>query len=74
MLDPKIHLSGAEIAVLRRFAARRAEFLPADAEVVAYRIVAPLARKLNLRFTPGQPPRYAALASLLARATEDDGE
>ena len=74
VLDPKTHLSDVEIAVLRRFAARRAELLPPDAEALAYRIVAPLAPKLNLRFTPGQPPRYALLAALLARATEDDGE
>ena len=72
VLDPKTHLSDAEIALLRRFAARRIELLPPDAERVAYRIVAPLAAKLNLRFTPGQPPRYAVLATLLARAAESD--
>ncbi len=71
VLDPATHLSDAEKAVLRRFVARRPEMIPLDAELLAYRIIAPLAAKLNLRFTPGASPRYATLIALLVLALDD---
>jgi uncharacterized RDD family membrane protein YckC len=70
VLDPVAHLSEAEKALVQRFAARSPELLPADAERIAYRIVAPLAPKLNLRFAKGQPPRYSALLLLLSQKLE----
>jgi uncharacterized RDD family membrane protein YckC len=74
VLDPATHLSDAEKNLLRRFVARRTEMLAPDAERIAYRIIAPLAPKLNLRFTKGQPPRYATLAALLVLALDDAEE
>jgi uncharacterized RDD family membrane protein YckC len=71
VLDPATHLSDPEKALLRRFVARRPELIPLDAELLAYRIIAPLASRLNLRFTPGAPPRYATLIALLVSALDD---
>ncbi|MGC4042798.1 MAG: RDD family protein [Armatimonas sp.] len=71
VLNPVTVLSDAEKALVQRFAARRPELLPEDAERIAYRIVAPMAAKLNLRFAKGQPPRYSALLLLLARRLEE---
>lgn len=74
VLDPYTTLSDAEKTLVQRFAARRPEFTPEDAEKVAYRIIAPMAPKLNLRFAKDQAPRYSALLLLLAHRLEQAEE
>jgi uncharacterized RDD family membrane protein YckC len=54
-------LAPKELTLFRRFAERRWEMNPNDAERLAYRLVAPRVVRLQLQFTPGAPPRYADL-------------
>lgn len=63
-------LTADELSLLRRFALRRWEMTPDDAERVAYRIIVPLIARLNLTFVPGAAPRYADLASALVEAAD----
>lgn len=70
VVNPLDALSGEEMALLRRFAVRRWEMTPDDSERLAYRLVVPLISRLNLRFAPGAPPRYADLVSLLVAAAD----
>ncbi|MES2459147.1 MAG: RDD family protein [Armatimonadota bacterium] len=58
-------LSEDELELLRRFASRRWEMLPDDAERLAYRLIAPLVPRLNITFLPNVAPRYADLASVI---------
>lgn len=74
-LPPGVHhpldvLSQPELDLLRRFALRRWQMAPDDAERLAYRLVVPLVARLNLTFAPGVAPRYADLVSALV-ATAD---
>jgi uncharacterized RDD family membrane protein YckC len=75
MLPPTVRhpsevLSRAEIDLLRRFARRRWEMHPDDAERLAYRLAVPLIPRLNLTFVPNAPPRYADLISVLVAAAD----
>jgi uncharacterized RDD family membrane protein YckC len=54
-------LTPTELSLFRRFAQRRWEMNPNDAERLAYRLVAPRVVRLQLQFQPGVPPRYADL-------------
>lgn len=67
---PSDELSPAELDLLRRFAGRRWEMAPDDAERLAYRLVVPLIPRLNLSFVPGAPPRYADLVSVLVAVAD----
>ena len=58
-------LNGSEQALIRRFALRRWEMTPDDAERLGYRIVVPLVAKLNLVFVAGAAPHYADLVSTI---------
>ncbi len=58
-------LNPEEQALLRRFAIRRWEMTPDDAERLAYRIIVPLVARLNLTFVPGAAPHYADLVSTI---------
>jgi uncharacterized RDD family membrane protein YckC len=59
--NPFDTLTPTELALFRRFAQRRWEMNPNDAERLAYRLVAPRVMRLQLQFQPGIPPRYADL-------------
>lgn len=63
-------LSEDERDLLRRFAVRRWQMNPDDAERFAYRLLAPLVGRLNLSFTPGVAPRYADLVSRLVAVAD----
>lgn len=54
-----------EQTLLRRFAIRRWEMTPDDAERMGYRIIVPLVARLNLSFVAGAPPHYADLVSTI---------
>lgn len=58
-------LTPEEQALLRRFAIRRWEMTPDDAERMGYRIIVPLVARLNLTFVAGAPPHYADLVSTI---------
>lgn len=62
---PADMLTAGEQALLRRFALRRWEMTPDDAERMGYRIIVPLVARLNLSFVPGAPPHYADLVSTI---------
>ena len=62
---PDEHLTDGEKALMRRFALRRWEMTPDDAERMGYRIMIPLVSRLNIRFAPGLPPCYADLVSTI---------
>lgn len=68
-------LTPGEQALMRRFALRRWEMTPDDAERMGYRIIVPLVSRLNLQFVAGAPPHYADLVSTtvaeLDRAQEE---
>lgn len=72
--DPAEALTVDELALLRRFALQRWQMRPDDAERFAYRLIAPLTRRLNLTFTPGEPPRYADLVCVLVREADRPSE
>jgi len=67
---PSDHLTRDEQDLLRRFARRRWEMAPDDAERLAYRLVVSLVPRLNLTFVAGAPPRYADLVSVLVAALD----
>lgn len=67
---PSDELTRDEQDLLRRFARRRWEMAPDDAERLAYRLVVPLIPRLNLTFVPAAPPRYADLVSVLVAALD----
>jgi uncharacterized RDD family membrane protein YckC len=67
---PSDELTRDEQDLLRRFARRRWEMAPDDAERLAYRLVVPLVPRLNLTFVAGAPPRYADLVSVLVAALD----
>lgn len=68
--DPRTVLSEAELDLMRRFALRRWQMEYADAEHFAARLLTPMIAKLNLRFVPGQPPRYADIISVIVRMVD----
>jgi len=68
--DPRTVLTEPELNLMRRFALRRWEMDPQDAEQFAYRLLGPMVGKLNLRFVPGQPPRYADIISVIIRIVD----
>ncbi|MBC8140686.1 MAG: RDD family protein [Armatimonadetes bacterium] len=61
--NPDVVLTHGEQALMRRFALRRWEMTPDDAERMGYRIIVPLVSRLNLQFVAGAPPHYADLVS-----------
>jgi uncharacterized RDD family membrane protein YckC len=63
--NPVTELTPAELAMLRRFAFRRFEMNPDDAERLAYRLTAPLVARLRLSFQPNTAPRYADVVSTI---------
>lgn len=63
--EPLDVLTEEEIALLRRFAGRRWEMTPDDAERLAYRLAVPLIERLNILFVPHVPPRYADLITVI---------
>jgi len=67
-------LSPEELALLRRFAQRRFEMTPDDAERMAYRLIVPLIGRLNITFAANAAPRYADLATALVRAADQREE
>ena len=67
---PSDELTRGEQDLLRRFARRRWEMAPDDAERLAYRLAVPLVPRLNLMFVAGAPPRYADLVSVLVAALD----
>ena len=68
--DPRTVLSEVELELMRRFSLRRWEMEYVDAERFAARLLAPMVAKLNLRFVPGQPPRYADIISVIVRIVD----
>lgn len=68
--DPRTVLTEPELNLMRRFALRRWEMDPQDAEQFAYCLLGPMVGKLNLRFVPGQPPRYADIISVIIRIVD----
>lgn len=65
-VNPPVNvLTREEQALLRRFAIRRWEMTPDDAERMGYRIIVPLVARLNLTFVAGAPPHYADLVSTI---------
>ncbi|MBC8138101.1 MAG: RDD family protein [Fibrella sp.] len=77
VIPPDGVLTPEEQALLRRFAIRRWEMTPDDAERMGYRIIVPLVARLNLTFVAGAPPHYADLVSTIVadldRAQEEIG-
>jgi len=63
--EPADVLTPEEMALMRRFAIRRWEMTPDDAERMGYRIIVPLVARLNLSFVEGAPPLYANLISTI---------
>ena len=70
VIDPRTVLSEVELDLMRRFALRRWEMESVDAERFAARLLGPMTAKLNLRFVPGQPPRYADIVSVIVRIVD----
>lgn len=69
--DPAEVLTGPELALMRRFTLQRWRMRPDDAERFAYRLIAPMAGRLNIPFPPGAPPPcYADLVTVLVREAD----
>ncbi|MBC7805192.1 MAG: RDD family protein [Akkermansiaceae bacterium] len=65
VVPPADVLTPGEQSLLRRFAIRRWEMTPDDAERMGYRIIVPLVARLNLSFVAGAAPHYADLVSTI---------
>lgn len=63
--EPADVLTAEEASLMRRFALRRWEMTPDDAERLGYRIIVPLVSRMNLTFVAGAHPRYADLVSTI---------
>jgi uncharacterized RDD family membrane protein YckC len=68
--NPLDVLTPTEQEIFRRFAQRRWEMNPNDAERLAYRLIAPRVMRLQLQFQPGVPPRYADLLCTIVALTD----